>query len=128
MKLFNILACAAILSSTALPASAESMTFVSIPVGTRLPVTVASSSAGIVRAHLASTVKLPTGEIIPSGTLVMGHSESPNRISFDQLQLSNGTIIPIDSRLVSIGACGASKVMQVEIRQRAQVAVTGSVL
>ena len=127
MKLFNILACAAMLSPI-LSCQAQTMNFVSIPVGTRLPVTVASSSGGVVRARLADTVKLPTGESIPSGTLVTGYVDGRNRITFDQLQLSNGTIIPVATRVLPVSGCGVNKVVRLEIRERAQVAVTGTIL
>lgn len=92
--------------------------FVQLPVGLQLPIRLVTpisrntALGSTVQARLSRSVTLPGGQVLPAGTLVVGHaipvsSSSPFfggagsvQIAFDQLQLSNGTMIPISASIV----------------------------
>jgi hypothetical protein len=87
------------------------MKFVQIPTGTRLSVALespinpkAAIMGAAIQARVSENVSLPDGSVIPRGTLVVGHVNSASgglEIMFDQMQLSNGTILPISSNVVA---------------------------
>ena len=155
--------------------SAAPMKFVQIPAGTRLPVALVAPvdpkvaiMGSAIQARVAQNVALPDGALIPRGTLVVGHVNSASgglEIMFDQMQLSNGTILPISSNVVAgltegqvqkksfariiprvtadahaNGGCvglflkldgapvAAGQVLELKLRNPAQVAISGSVL
>lgn len=87
--------------------------FVHLPAGMRLPIQLITAvdsnttvSGDVVRARLSSDVQLNGGEILPAGTIVLGHVEPSTvgggavTVAFDQLQLSNGTMVPISASVV----------------------------
>lgn len=133
------------------------MQFVHIPSGTRLQVALvspinpkATAMGGSIQARVAENVQLEGGAIIPRGTLVVGHVNSASsglEIMFDQMQLSNGTILPISSNVVAgltdaqklpqtggvflrkdSAALPAGQLLELQLRNPAQVAVNGRVL
>jgi hypothetical protein len=135
--------------------AAAPMNFVHIPVGTSMQVAlvtpVSMQTLGknpVVQARLVSGVTLPTGQVIPANTLVVGHigagSPGVTEVRFDQIQLSNGTLLPISS-IVLKGAGDspvtgldlpanasttfpAGQILMLQLKAPAQVAVEGGVL
>lgn len=139
-KLKTMAIALATISSTTITTAglaADEVNFVRMDAGLRLPlrlVTPMSTKLGVgsaIQAKLNNAVTLSGGEVLPAGTLVVGHAVSQTKacglqISFDQLQLPNGTIIPIASHLVR--GVDAQKVFVLELKEPAQVAVEGGVL
>lgn len=100
-------------------AAEPATTFVQLPVGLHLPVTLISGISArnvgpgaVVQARLSSNVTLPSGQVLPAGTLVIGHAVGVSagsplfggpgtvQIAFDQMQLSDGTMLPISATVV----------------------------
>jgi hypothetical protein len=128
-------------------------TFAEIPAGTRLPVTFESrvrfdelKDATVVRAHINKPVALKSGQTIPTGTLVVGHitkiansewlGPEAVKVVFDQIQLTNGTMLPIAAKApnemifapTTSHAYEAGETLELEITAPAQVSAIGGVL
>jgi hypothetical protein len=128
-------------------------TFAEIPAGTRLPVTLESrvrfdelKDATVVRAHINKPVVLKSGQTIPTGTLVVGHiikmansewlGPEAVKVVFDQIQLTNGTMVPIAAKApnemifapTTSHAYEPGETLELEITAPAQVSNIGAVL
>lgn len=93
---------------------------VRIPVGTRLPITLidgiiagSTTDGDVIHARLNSDIHLRSGHVIPTGTLILGHADavatksplfngpSTVQVSFDQLRISDATMIPFAATIVA---------------------------
>jgi hypothetical protein len=133
--------------------AAAPVNFVHIPVGTSLQVALISPVSmdtlrknPLVQARLVNNVTLPSGQIIPTNTLVVGHiaagAPGITEVRFDQIQLSNGTLLPISASIVeptgtvagldfpanTAVSLPAGQVIMLQLNAPAQVAVQGGVL
>lgn len=132
------------------------MHFVHVPIGTSMRVALAEAVSTeslqrnpVVQARTTADVKLATGEVLPANTLVVGHVgpgvPGATLIKFDQIQLSDGRIVPISTVLVTAASgppapglilsagqgaksFAAGEVLNLRLTAPAQVAVEGGVL